>query len=319
MTNPKAPSPLQLVAAFLLFLLAIFPQPILSQKGHQQPFEFLQHLEGCHKGQTVKGLHEVKQYLKKFGYVNVNNNHTEHANDDEFDDLLESEIKTYQLNYHLKVTGNLDAQTVKQMMMPRCGVPDIVNGTTSMRSGKKKHHGQSSSLHTVSHYSFFPGSPKWPSSKTQLTYGFSSSVPVTDIPTLRAICSQAFARWADVSHFTFVEGAAGDQTDIVIGFHRGDHGDGSSFDGPGGTLAHAFSPTIGMFHYDAEETWSTNPGPGMMDLESVAVHEIGHLLGLGHSSEPNSIMFPSISSGVKKRELHGDDVQGIRHLYGLSK
>ncbi|OVA14347.1 Peptidase M10 [Macleaya cordata] len=81
---------------------------------------------------------------------------------------------------------------------------------------------------------------------------------------------------------------------------------------------HAFPPTIGMFHYDAEEHWSTKPGPGMMDLESVAVHEIGHLLGLGSSSEPNAILFPSITSGVKKRELHGDGVQDIHHLYDLN-
>ncbi|KAI3983121.1 hypothetical protein MKX01_030843 [Papaver californicum] len=321
MTNPKAAASLLWVAPFIsVLLLAIFPHPILSTKSFQA-FDFLQQLDGCHKGHKDESIHELKQYLRKFGYLDVYNNHTEHEDDDEFDDNLESGIKTYQLNYHLKATGKLDAQTVKQMSMPRCGVPDIVNGKTSMRSGKKKHihrgRKNSSLLHSVSHYSFFQGSPRWPASKSQLTYQFSSTIPVTYLKTLKTVGSRAFARWAEVSHFKFSEAKDEDnEADIVIGFYSGDHGDGSSFDGPGGLLAHSFSPTDGRLHFDAEENWSTNPGQDMMDIETVAVHEIGHLLGLEHSSEPKAIMYPTILFGSRKRKLHGDDVQGIRALYG---
>lgn len=308
-----------LLGAFLLLILVMLSHTVLS-KPNGQPFQFLQHLEGCHKGQSVEGIHKLKRYLEKFGYLSYphSNNSLSHANDDEFDGLLDSAVKTYQLNHNLKVTGNLDSRTVKQMMMPRCGVPDIINGTTWMRSGKKKHHHGPSSLHTVSHYAFFEGRPKW--SKTHLTYTFRSSVQVIDMQSLRSICSQAFSRWAQVSHFTFSEAPQGTNADIEIGFHSGNHGDGrqNEFDGPLGTLAHAFRPTIGWFHYDAEENWSTNPGPGMIDLESVAVHEIGHLLGLGHSSVPEAIMYAEFADNTIKRNLHGDDVQGIRALYGLS-
>ncbi|XP_010278837.1 PREDICTED: metalloendoproteinase 2-MMP-like [Nelumbo nucifera] len=311
-----------LLSSFLLLLLLLLPNKIQS-KPSGQPFKFLHHLEGCHKGQDLKGVHQLKRYLEKFGYLNYppGNKSLTHADDDEFDELLESAVKTYQLNYHLKVTGSLDSKTVQQMMMPRCGIPDIINGTTSMRSGKKNHHHHHgpSSLHTVSHYTFFPNNPRWPPSKTHLTYRFRSSVSVVGLQQLRSICSRAFSRWQQVSHFTFEEVQNGAASDIVIGFHRGDHGDGYSFDGRGGTLAHAFAPTVGRFHYDADESWSTNPQPGMFDLESVAVHEIGHLLGLGHSSVPEAIMYPSIPDGAVKRNLHGDDVQGIRALYGLSK
>ncbi|KAF8390343.1 hypothetical protein HHK36_024868 [Tetracentron sinense] len=316
----------RVLGAFLLIVMLLHtvlakPSEDKGGKGsHGQAFEFIQHLKGCHKGQTVQGLHELKLYLEKFGYLNygASNNHSfahAHANDDEFDDLLESAIKTYQLNYHLKVTGSLDSQTVKEMMMPRCGVPDITNGTTSMRSGKKKHHHGPNSLHTVSHYSFFPRRQRWPASKTHLTYRFHSSVQVSSIDSLRSVCSQAFARWAQVTHFTFQEVQGSNTADMVIGFHRGDHGDGAPFDGPSGTVAHAAAPTDGRFHYDADESWSTNPSQGVMDLESVAVHEIGHLLGLGHSSVTGAIMYPTIPSGVTKRQLHGDDIQGIRTLY----
>ncbi|KAI3842105.1 hypothetical protein MKX03_018379 [Papaver bracteatum] len=316
MTNPKAVASLLQIAPFIsLLLLAIFPYPILSTKS-SQAFDFLQQLDGCHKGQKVESIHELKQYLRKFGYLDVYYNHTEHVHNNEFDDDLESGIKTYQLNYNLKATGKLDAQTVKQMRMPRCGVPDIVNGKTYMRSGKKDHTngGNSSSLHSVSLYSFFQGSPRWPDSKSHLTYQLSSTIPVTDLRTLKTVGKRAFARWAEVSHFKFSE-ATNEAADIVIGFYSGDHGDGSSFDGPGGTLAHSFSPTDGRLHFDAEENWSTNPKQDMMDIETVAVHEIGHLLGLEHSSEPKAIMYPIILFGSQKRKLHGDDVQGIQALY----
>lgn len=54
--------------------------------------------------------------MGKFGYLNYDNsNNQTHANDDDFDELLESAIKNYQLNYHLKSTEVLDAGTVGKM------------------------------------------------------------------------------------------------------------------------------------------------------------------------------------------------------------
>ncbi|PIA40358.1 hypothetical protein AQUCO_02500210v1 [Aquilegia coerulea] len=269
---------------------------------------------GCHKGDTVEGVHDLKEYLKKFGYLNYDGSNNNHADDDSFDEFLESAVKTYQTNYHLKATGSLDAETVNKMSIPRCGVADIINGTTSMRSGKTKHHHHSStSLHTVSHYSFFPGSPRWPNSKTHLTYAFHS---VSDSNILSPICARAFGMWSSASHFTFEEIEDFNAADITIGSHSMDHGDGNPFDGPGGTLAHAYAPTNGRFHYDADEEWATDLTAGSSDLYTVALHEIGHLLGLDHSSVEGAIMWPSIPSGIRK-ELHGDDVQGIRALYNL--
>ncbi|KAK0592493.1 hypothetical protein LWI29_020214 [Acer saccharum] len=303
------------VLCFLLSFVVILPKFVESKTDHHNnPFQFLQSLEECQKGQKVKGLQDLKKYLHKFGYLNYDNVHVPTTgldenvvhDHDQFDDLLESAIKTYQQSYRLNVTGILDSNTINQMMKPRCGVPDhVVNGHKS--------------LHNVAHYQFIPGTPRW--SKSHLTYTFSSSVRVPATLQMKSVFQSAFERWAKVTQFSFEEvDPAASNADIVIGFHRLNHGDGEPFDGIKGVLAHSLPPSVGKCHFDADEIWSSNPaGVNELDLESVAVHEIGHLLGLGHEpTKPEAIMYPTFSYGRIKRDLNSDDIQGIRTLYGLS-
>ncbi|ONI19410.1 hypothetical protein PRUPE_3G278100 [Prunus persica] len=206
---------------------------------------------------------------------------------------LDSAIKTYQINYHLKVTGTLDAKT-----------------GTSMRSGKKR--GGHGSTHTVA---TFLSSKE---AQNGLPISITSPMVFFKAPHLRL--------WAQL-HVILQHGRATHTSRsakpkalraLKIGFGRGDHGDGANnaFDGPGKTAAHAFRPTDGRFHYDADETWPVvGAVPGGVDLETVALHEIGHLLGLGLSSVPGAIMLPEILIGVTRQSLHADDIQGIRALY----
>lgn len=58
-------------------------------------------------------------------------------------------------------------------------------------------------------------------------------------------------------------------------------------------------------------SWSTN-GISGVDVESVALHEIGHLLGLGHTVDPNTVMYP-INRG--QRNLSEDEIAAMRALY----
>ncbi|CAK9146269.1 unnamed protein product, partial [Ilex paraguariensis] len=274
-------------------------------------------LLGCHTGQKVDGVAKLKRYFQYFGYLNSSTNCT-----DDFDDVFESALRTYQLNFNLNATGELDGPTLKKLVSPRCGNADIINGTSSMNSGK----GPSATpihLSTVSHYTFFPGTPRWPASRTELSYGFSPDNQISD--TVKNVFSGAFERWSEVTPLTFTETTSFYTADIKIGFFAGDHGDGEPFDGVLGTLAHAFSPPSGRLHLDDDENWVVDgnfidapSGTSAVDLESVAVHEIGHLLGLGHSSVEEAIMYPTISSGSRKTELANDDIEGIQVLYGAN-
>ena len=128
--------------------------------------------------------------------------------------------------------------------------------------------------------------------------------------------AQAFQTWASSTHFTFSQAQDHTNADIKVSFHRWDHRDRHPFDGPGGTLAHAWAPSDGRLHYDADESWSVGATTSTFDLETVALHEIGHVLGLGHSSVEGAIIYLSIFARVTKG-LHGDDVQGIKSLYDV--
>ncbi len=55
------------------------------------------------------------------------------------------------------------------------------------------------------------------------------------------------------------------------------------------------------------------------DLENALTHEIGHLLGLGHSKEAEATMFArTYPREIKKRTLHEDDRQGLSVLYATA-
>ncbi len=89
-----------------------------------------------------------------------------------------------------------------------------------------------------------------------------------------------------------------------------------------------------FFNTDVPWSVSASGQANQFDLQSIALHEIGHFWGLGHSAlgettqvsggrkvtAIGAIMFPiALSPGnIKGRNLQPDDIAGISHLYSTS-
>jgi len=159
-----------------------------------------------------------------------------------------------------------------------------------------------------------------------LTYYFGNLT--SDLPeaTVKSTLVDALNVWASVVDITFTETLTPGLNDSIdFLFATGAHGDGNPFDGPGGVVAHSFfssssnpEPIAGDVHFDDAELWEVGNGLGAsaFDLMWVAVHEIGHALGLGHSAVSSAVMFPSLSGNTVFNQLTPDDIAGIQSIYG---
>jgi predicted Zn-dependent protease len=143
-----------------------------------------------------------------------------------------------------------------------------------------------------------------------------------DTPAEQAAVEQAFQAWSKASGLTFVEVPDSASSDIRLGF---------------GDLNTATSNTIGLTSFSSTNG-QMNPGvvvrmedPSQAPLvtaangqamyadtgasfEQVALHEIGHALGLGDNSNPTSIM--DYLLGPSNQSLSLTDIQGMQTLYG---
>lgn len=150
-----------------------------------------------------------------------------------------------------------------------------------------------------------------------------------------------FALWSAQTDLAFLEVCNANVADIVILWDTFAHGDpdppciggACDFDGQanpatgtGVILAHAlggpppndFGDNAGDIHFDDSENWTLNTRGNHaqpIDLVTVAAHEIGHSLGLDHTTVAGSLM-EAIYTG-SHRFLGADDIAGIQSIYGL--
>lgn len=259
---------------------------------------------GVSQGSRGVDVRRLQNYLTVFGYfdspvlddfgVRKTMAEMEPETLGTFDEQTEQALRAFQKFHSLPETGELDQPTLDLMQQPRCGFPDTAE--------------------------YVLQGNKW--TTNNLRYGFQNFSSDLTQAQVRAALSAAFGYWSAVTVLTFTEVPFAQNPEIRIRFVSGDHGDGSPFDGASGVLAHAFYPPpnggdlAGDAHFDEDETWTIDLPPTGIDLYTVAAHEIGHSLGLAHSTVQGALMYPYY--GGAHRFLDQDDIDGIQALYGAS-
>ena len=162
-------------------------------------------------------------------------------------------------------------------------------------------------------------------------------------PDLQTAVSRAFGTWSGVSTASVSAEFVGytsadpfiDDGATVIGFRAR-----PDLDRTLGATTFTLDAATGRvvesdIFLNASFQWSVAPGgtPGRYDAESIALHEIGHLLGLSHSAlgetdvldgarrrviGKGSVMFPIAypAGNILDRTLRTDDKAGLSDLYG---
>ena len=137
---------------------------------------------------------------------------------------------------------------------------------------------------------------------------------------VEAAIDQALGVWAAAADISFQKSPlAGQSQSTDISF--------VPLDGPGGTLARAWFPAdtnastlAGDIQFDTTDNFEVGNRQGnrAVDFLWVAVHEIGHALGLDHSQVSGSVLQPIVNPQQSFSQLAPADVQAIERLYAAN-
>jgi hypothetical protein len=287
-----------------------------SPKQKSKRRQFTLEVHALEPGSEHPELAKIQSFLKRSGYLG------EGYCESTLDDPTRSALKMFQQFRGVPPTGTTDAETVQCLMAPSCGYPDL--------PVRRADRAVEAALEAQPSATLSRGCDYRPAEK--LTYRFLNHPSDPDAaPLVEGAVARAFASWAAVIplDFELVEGEV--DTTLKIGWFSNAHNDDMDFDGNSGDVAHAFPPPScgeahsGELHFDDDEVWGNGHdfgaglNPRQFDIEALALHEIGHLLGLNHSGSAASTMFGRylFIDVETRRRLSDDVVAAIQAIYGV--
>jgi hypothetical protein len=190
----------------------------------------------------------------------------------------------------------VDEATRKLVASPRCGTPD----------GKAADPSEKFAVHSTT----------WGTPPRHVTWRVMTGGGGLTRDQIRTATSAALSSWGATTSLTFEERSASQSANITI-----------QWAALGSCLNCAiaqstFPPSAVTLQMNSDRSWSmSTPTPsGAFDVQTVLLHELGHSLGLDHSSVDvlagaPPVMYGVINSTSQKRSLYGDDKQGISAAY----
>lgn len=243
------------------------------------------------------------KYLSAFGYL------AKQLSEVSKDDIVEG-IKKFKQFFGIvndagEHTDTLDRQTMRLMMAPRCGHPDITTNP-NLDFIKQELNVQEFAANNLN---------RW--RKTGITYRIADYLSNLGKSTQDQAAAQAFQNWADICNLNVRVAGPNQTPDIII---RKGRGQGSQFDGPSGVLAWALLPDGSdnqlEIRFDQDETWVTVVrNQGDILYYNVLGHEGGHALGLTHSQVSSAFMAPYYSPQIATPQQN-DDIPRMQTRYG---
>lgn len=285
---------------------------ILDVRGEVLPGE---------RGQAVLAVYE---YLRQFGYFPnralekqypywVAMVPDEPPNPSSYGPELEEGVSAYQKFMGLPVTGRVDERTLELMKTPRCGHPE----------------NEFAALDPDDKWALFNG-VKW--NKSTVTYRLGASTDGNGLTTssMQTALDAVLGIWQGVTNLTLSRITSGTPDTEVRWWKRGTPPSGASWIAGGNQVDFGLSTALGTawgqtrLGLNTEQVWASTLTPGKFDIQTTLLHEVGHTLGLDHSSMqlgvfPNgtqAVMHPSQSSGSRTLP-QPDDLQAVSALYQL--